>query len=64
MIFLKSLLTGVLYDCFKLKFVYFNEGLEIGERHSCLKLRIKVHLHDAFSQFLLNMFYLNDSFDI
>ena len=38
MILIKSFLTGVLYDCFKLIYAYLNEGDKVHECYSCLKM--------------------------
>ena len=48
MILIKSFLTGVLYDCFKLIYAYLNEGHKIREYYSCLKLIVQAHLHVGF----------------
>ena len=48
MILIKSFLTEVLYDCFKLMYVYLNEGYRVRECYSCLKMMIQAHLHVAF----------------
>ena len=48
MILINSFLTGVLYDCFKLIYEYLNEGDEVRECYSCLKIIIQVHLHVGF----------------
>ena len=57
MILIKSLLTRVLYDCFKLIYAYLNEGDKVRECYSCLKML-------GFLQyFSLNVhYYLNDYF--
>ena len=44
-ILIKSFLTEVLYDCFKLVFAYLNEGGQVCEFYSCLKMVIQAHLH-------------------
>ena len=45
---IKSLLTRVLHDCFKLTYVYLNERDKVHECYSCLKMMIQTHLHVAF----------------
>ena len=40
MILIKSLLTGVLHDRFKLIYAYLNEEDKIHECYSCLKMKI------------------------
>ena len=47
-ILIKSFLTGVLYDCFKLIYAYLNEGDKVCECYSCLKMVIQAHLHVGF----------------
>ena len=44
----QSFLTGVLYDCFKLMYVYLNEGDEVRKCFSCLKMMIRAQSHDGF----------------
>ena len=53
MTFIKSFLTGGLYDCFKPKYAYLNEGDNIRECYSCLKMMIQAHLHVRFITVLL-----------
>ena len=48
MIFIKSFLTGVLHDCFKLMYAYLNEGDKVRKCYSCLKMIIQAHLHVGF----------------
>ena len=48
MILFKSFLTGVLYDCFKLKHAYLNEGDQVCECYSCLKMMIHVGFFTIF----------------
>ena len=48
MILIKSFLTGVLYDCFKLIYASLNEEDKFRECYSCLKMRIQAHLHVGF----------------
>ena len=47
-ILIKSLLTRVLYDCFKLIYAYLNERDKVCECYSCLKMVIQAHLHTGF----------------
>ena len=64
MILIKSFLTGILYDCFKLIYAYLNERDEVHECYSCLKMIVPVHLHVGFSTIFfikrapLSRFYL------
>ena len=64
MILIKSLLTEVFYEYFKLKYVHLNEGDKVCKCDSCLKLMIQAHLHvDFFIIFFtkhvsLKQFYL------
>ena len=37
MILIKSFLTGVLLDCFKIVYVYLNEGDKVCEFYSCVQ---------------------------
>ena len=53
MILIKSFLTRVLYDCFKLICVYLNEGDKVRECYSCLKTVIQAQLHVGFSTILI-----------
>ena len=48
MILIKSFLTEVSYDRFKLIYAYLNEGEKIRECYSCLKMIIQAHLHVPF----------------
>ena len=48
MILIKSFLTGVLYDCFILMYVYLNEGDKVRECYSFLRMMIQAHLHVRF----------------
>ena len=54
MILIKSFLTGVLYDCFRLMYVYLNKGDKVGECYSCLKMVIQAHLHVGFLTIFFN----------
>ena len=49
MILIKSFLTRVLYDCFKLICVCLNEGDKVRECYSYLKTVIQAQLHVGFS---------------
>ena len=53
MIFIKSFLTGVLYDCLKLIYAYLSEGNKFGECYSCPKIIIQAHLHASLKRFYL-----------
>ena len=53
MILIKSFLTGVLYDCFKLIYTYLNKGKKVRQCNGCLKM-IQAHLYFVFFQ---NIFY-------
>ena len=48
MILIKSFLTGVSYDRFKLIYANLNEGDEVRECYSPLKLMIQVYFHVVF----------------
>ena len=48
MIFIKSFLTAVFYDCFKLMYAYSNKGDKACECYSCLKVMIHAHLQVIF----------------
>ena len=48
MVFMKSFLTAVFYNCFKLLHAYLNEADEARECYDCLKIMIQAHLHVAF----------------
>ena len=58
------LLNRSLYDCFKLIYMYLNEGDKVRECYSCLKMIVQAHLHVGFfsiffiKRALLNQFYL------
>ena len=45
---IKSFLTGVLYDRFKLIYAYLMEGDKVCVCYSCLKMVIQAHLHVLF----------------
>ena len=60
MILIKSFFTGVLYDCFKLIYLYLNEGDKVRECYSCLKIWAQLHV-DFSTFFSLNVHHLNDS---
>ena len=47
-ILIKSFLPGVLYDCFKLIYVYLNEGDKVRECYGFLKMMMQAHLHVDF----------------
>ena len=47
-ILIKSFLTGVLCDCFRLIYAYLNERDKVRECYSCLKIVIQAHLHVGF----------------
>ena len=47
-ILIKSFLTGVLYDRFKLIHAYLNEGDKVRECYSCLKTVIQAHFYVGF----------------
>ena len=50
---MKSFLTGVLHDCFKLTYAYLNEGDKVRE---CLKMIVQeAHLHAAFFTIFLDV---------
>ena len=48
MILIKSFLTGVFHDCFKLRYAYLTEGDKVCEYYSCLKSIVQAHLHVGF----------------
>ena len=48
MILIKSFLAGVLYDRFKLRYMYLSEGVKVRGCYSCLKMIIQAHLHVVF----------------
>ena len=51
-----------MYYCFKLIYVYLNEGNQFCECYSCLKMVILPHFHVVFLQyFSSNVYYLNNS---
>ena len=61
MILIKSFLTGVLHDCFKLIYMYLNEVDKVRKCYSCLKMIVQAHLHLISSQyFLLNVHHLGE----
>ena len=41
-------IASALYDCVKLIYVSLNEGDQVRECYSCLKLREQAHLHVGF----------------
>ena len=47
-ILIKSFLTGILFDCFKLIYAYLSKGDQVCECYSCLKMVIKAHLLVGF----------------
>ena len=61
----KPFLVGVLHYCFKLIYVYLNEGDQFCERYRCLKMVILAHLRVGFftiffiKRALLKGFYLS-----
>ena len=57
-VIIKYFLTGVLYYYFKFIYAYLNEGDQVCECYSCLKMVIQADLHVGFS---LNVHHLNDS---
>ena len=72
MVLIKSFLTGVWYDSFRLTCAYSDEREEVRERYSCLKMIVQPHLHFDFftivfikralrKQFYLNVHYLSGS---
>ena len=44
MILVKSYLTEVLHDCFKLAYANVNEGDKVRKCYSCLKLMMQAHI--------------------
>ena len=56
MIRIKSFLTGVSYNGFKLTYVYFNEELKPRERCSYLKSMLQARLHVRFFKFFQFVF--------
>ena len=56
-ILIKSFLTGVLHDFFKLIYAYLNEGDKVCECYSCLKMVIQPHLHYFFTLFFHIIFH-------
>ena len=58
MILIKSFLTGVLYDCFKLVYTLLNERDKVHKYYSSLKMIRQAHLNVGFS---LNMQNSNNS---
>ena len=60
MILIKSFLTGVFYDRFKLIYAYLFEGDNVSEYYRCFKMTIKAQLHaDFFKIFSQNVHHLN-----
>ena len=53
MIIFKSFLTGVLYDYFKLKYVYLNEKDKVCKGYCCFKQLIEAHVHAGFFKIIL-----------
>ena len=51
--FIKSFLTGVLHDRFKLIYTYLNEGDKIRECYSCLKMIMQSYSHLGFFTFFI-----------
>ena len=47
-LFIKSFITRVLHDCFKLTYAYLNERDKVHECYSCLKMMIQAYLHVDF----------------
>ena len=45
---MKSFLSGVLYDCFKVIYTYLNEGDKVCLCYSCLKMVTQADLHVGF----------------
>ena len=62
-VIIKSFLTEVLRDHFKVLNVFLNEGDKVGECYSCMKLMIETNLHVGFftitffEHFLLKRIY-------
>ena len=52
MVVIKFVITGVLRDCFKLLYVYLNEGDKVRECYSFFKTMIQAHLHVGFLKIL------------
>ena len=48
MILIKSFLTGVLYDSFRLIYTYVNEVDKVRECYSCLEIMMQARLHVVF----------------
>ena len=48
MMLIKYFLTGVLYDCFNLTYVYLNDKDKARECYNSLKKMIKAHLYVGF----------------
>ena len=48
MILIKSFLTGALQDCFKLIYIYLDEGDNVRNCYGCLEMAIQAHLHVGF----------------
>ena len=53
MILIKSFLTKVLFDCFKLICVHVNEGCKVRECYSCLKMIIQAYLMIFFTIYFI-----------
>ena len=48
MILVKSFLTGILYDCFKIIYASINEGDKVRGCYSCSKMIVQAYLHVGF----------------
>ena len=48
MILMRSFLTRVLYDCFKVIYAYLNHGDNVRECYSCLEMMMQAYLHVGF----------------
>ena len=61
---IKSFLARILCDCLELIYAYLNEGDEVCECYSCLKMTIQAHLRVVFfsQYFSLNMPHLSSTF--
>ena len=62
MILMRSFLTRVLYDCFKVIYAYLNHGDNVRECYSCLEMQAYLHV-GFFTMFFikrasLKRFYL------
>ena len=62
MILIKSFLAGVLYDCFKLIYVYLNKGDKICECYTCLKLSFAITYIFVFFSFFFFTAFLDGTF--